>query len=74
VPDSGQEVFLWPESWAAYCARTEHLAGPHLSWARPQTGARKYHNQTIHGPFREAQLFLNLKLRSAKMAESLAPR
>jgi hypothetical protein len=26
----------------------------------PQTGTRKYHNQTIHGPFREAQRFLNL--------------
>ena len=28
----------------------------------PQTGQRKYLNQTIHGPFREAQLFLHLKL------------
>jgi hypothetical protein len=28
----------------------------------PETGTRKYHNQTIHGPFREAQRFLNLKL------------
>jgi hypothetical protein len=28
----------------------------------PQTGTRKYHNQTIHGPSREAQRFLNLKL------------
>jgi integrase len=28
----------------------------------PQTGTRKYDNQTIHGPFREAQRFLNLKL------------
>jgi integrase len=27
-----------------------------------QTGTRKYHNQTIHGPFREAQRFLNLSL------------
>ena len=26
----------------------------------PQTGTRKYHNQTIHGSFREAQRFLNL--------------
>jgi hypothetical protein len=26
----------------------------------PQTGTRKYHNQTIRGPFREAQRFLNL--------------
>jgi len=28
-----------------------------------QTGTRKYLNQTIHGPLREAQRFLNLKLR-----------
>jgi integrase len=28
----------------------------------PQTGTRKYHNQTIHGSFREVQRFLNLKL------------
>src|ERR1700739_63638 len=28
----------------------------------PQTGTRKYLNQTIHGPPREAQRFLNLKL------------
>jgi hypothetical protein len=27
-----------------------------------QSGTRKYLNQTIHGPFREAQRFLNLKL------------
>jgi hypothetical protein len=28
----------------------------------PQTDTRNYHNQTIHGPFREAHQFLNLKL------------
>jgi integrase len=28
----------------------------------PETGTRKYLNQTVHGPFREAQRFLNLKL------------
>jgi integrase len=28
----------------------------------PQTGTRKYNNQTLHGSFREAQRFLNLKL------------
>jgi integrase len=28
----------------------------------PETGTRKYLNQTIHGSFREAQRFLNLKL------------
>ena len=32
----------------------------------PQTGARKYPNQTIHGPFRKAQRFLNLKLQKRK--------
>jgi hypothetical protein len=26
----------------------------------PQTGTRKYHNQTIHGPLRAAQRVLNL--------------
>ena len=28
----------------------------------PQAGTHKYHNQTLHGSFREAQRFLNLKL------------
>lgn len=28
----------------------------------PQSGTRRYHNQTIRGPFREAQRFLNLRL------------
>jgi integrase len=28
----------------------------------PQTGTRKYRNQTLHGSFREAQRFLNLKV------------
>lgn len=28
----------------------------------PQTRTRKYHNQTIHGPCREAQRFLNQRL------------
>jgi hypothetical protein len=27
-----------------------------------QTGTRKYHNHTVHGPFREARRFLNLRL------------
>jgi integrase len=38
----------------------------------PQTGTRKYLNQTIHGAFREAQRFLNLKLRQRDL--SRAPR
>jgi hypothetical protein len=28
----------------------------------PQMGTREYLNRTIHGPFREVQRFLNLKL------------
>jgi hypothetical protein len=38
------------------------VARPRLSWARSADGARKYHNQTIHDPFCEAQRFLNLRL------------
>ena len=38
----------------------------------PQTGTCKYLNQTIHGPFREAQRFLNLKLQQRDL--SLTPR
>ena len=36
----------------------------------PQTGTRKYQNQTIHGPLREAQRFLNLKLQQRDKAGS----
>lgn len=28
----------------------------------PETGTRKYHNRTVHGSFREAQMYLNAKL------------
>jgi hypothetical protein len=38
----------------------------------PQTGTRKYLDQTIHGPFREAQRFLNLKLQQRDQVR--APR
>jgi integrase len=62
VPDSGPEVFYCPEGWADRCVRTEHLAGRVYLGRDPQTGTRKYHNQTLHGSFREAQRFLNLKL------------
>jgi hypothetical protein len=40
----------------------------------PQTGTRKYLNQTIHAAFREAQRLLNLKLQQAETALSPAPR
>jgi hypothetical protein len=59
---SGQEVSYGPESRADYCARSKHLARSRYLGRDPQTGTRKYHNQTIHGPFREAQRFLNLSL------------
>jgi len=29
----------------------------------PETGTRKYHNRTVHGSFRDAQTYLNFKLR-----------
>jgi hypothetical protein len=39
------------------------VARPHLSGARSSDrDCGKYLNHTIHGPFREAQRFLNLKL------------
>jgi hypothetical protein len=37
-----------------------------------QTGTRKYHNQTLHGSFREAQRFLNLKLQRDNVRVSRA--
>ena len=39
----------------------------------PQTGTRKYHNQTIHGSLREAQRFLNLKLQQRDPSRSPRP-
>ena len=36
----------------------------------PETGTRKYLNQTIHGPFREAQRFLNLKLQQRDLSRT----
>jgi integrase len=36
----------------------------------PQTGTRKYLNQTIHGPLREAQRFLNTKLQQRDRTRS----
>ena len=40
----------------------------------PETGTRKYLNQTIHGPFREAQRFLNLKLQQRDLSRRRARR
>jgi hypothetical protein len=36
----------------------------------PETGTRKYLNQTIHGPCREAQRFLNLKLQQRDLSRT----
>jgi hypothetical protein len=36
----------------------------------PETGTRKYLNQTIHGPFREEQRFLNLKLQQQDLSRT----
>jgi integrase len=36
----------------------------------PETGTRKYLNQTIHGAFREAQRFLNLKLQQRDLSRT----
>jgi integrase len=36
----------------------------------PQTGTRKYHNETLHGSFREAQRFLNLKLQQRDLSRT----
>ena len=36
----------------------------------PETGMRKYLNQTIHGSFREAQRFLNLKLQQRDLNQT----
>jgi hypothetical protein len=35
-----------------------------------ETGTRKYLNQTIHGPFREVQRFLNLKLQQRDLSRT----
>jgi hypothetical protein len=40
----------------------------------PQTGTRKYRNQTLHGSFRAAQRFLNLKLKQRDKWPSLSGR
>src|SRR5260221_6868144 len=34
----------------------------------PETGNRKYHNKTVRGSFREAQTYLNGKLREREIA------
>lgn len=39
----------------------------------PQTGTRKYHNQTMHGSLREAQRFLNLKLQQRDPSRAARP-
>jgi hypothetical protein len=63
VPNSGQEVFLWPGKLGSLlrAGQSTWLVRVYLG-RDPLTGTRTYHNQTIHGPFHEAQRFLNLTL------------
>jgi hypothetical protein len=42
--------------------RAERAPGSSECTSGAQTGTRKYHNHTIHGPFHEAQRSLNLSL------------
>lgn len=46
------------------------MARPHLSGARSRDRDAQVHNQTIHGPFREAQRFLNLKLQQRDLSRT----
>jgi len=39
----------------------QFLAGPRLSWARSPDRKAQLSQPDLHGPFREAQRFLNLK-------------
>jgi hypothetical protein len=38
----------------------------------PETGTRRYHNQTTHGPFRAVYRFMNVKLRDLSRAPEAA--
>jgi hypothetical protein len=49
---AGQLISRGPRTWLV-----------RISLGRdPETGTRKYHNKTIRGSFREAQIYLNTKL------------
>jgi hypothetical protein len=52
--------------------RAERALGSGPSWRDVQSGTRKCHNQTIHGPFHNAHGYSILNCSSAKTAESLA--
>ena len=63
VPHCGPDVNNGPVELGQTIARVASTWLVRVYLGRdPQTGTRKYHNQTIHGSFREAQRFLNLKL------------
>jgi hypothetical protein len=62
VPHCGPDVNNGPVELGQTIARVASTWLVRVYLGRdPQTGTRKYHNQTIHGSFREAQRFLNLK-------------
>lgn len=47
------------------------MAHPGLSWSRPRTKKRNYHNRTIRGSMREAQAYLTKKLRERDLGRDL---
>jgi hypothetical protein len=59
---SGQEASYGPESTADYCADRALGSFASKSCATSRGVRAKYHDQTIHGPFREAQRFLDPRL------------
>jgi hypothetical protein len=63
----GLAIYLLPCRTAALVTTPASIRG-----AIPRPGLRKYLNQTIHGPFREAQRFLNLKFQQRDQGR--APR
>jgi hypothetical protein len=62
VPDSGQEVNYATEAGQIIARGAGTWLVRVYLGHDCQTGTRKYHNHTIHGPFREAQRSFNLGL------------
>ena len=62
---------LWPAKLGQIIARGQSACLVRIYQGRdPETGTRKYLNQTIHGPFREVQRFLNLKLQQRDLGRT----
>jgi hypothetical protein len=46
------------------------VAGPHFHWPRPAIEyTRKYHDKTVHGSMRDAQLYLSRKLQERQIGQ-----